>query len=60
MWTCSLSRLHVVQVIRQIDWREITPENMHRQASIRRLIPLTDHVPRLGGRVRARTIEPAR
>jgi FkbM family methyltransferase len=38
--------------IRQIDWFEITPENMHRQASIRKLIALADRVPRLGARVR--------
>lgn len=34
--------------VRQIDWREITPENMQRQANIRKLIARAGRVPRLG------------
>ena len=38
--------------IRQIDWREITPENMHRQASIRHFIGRVGRVPGVGARLR--------
>ncbi len=38
--------------IRQIDWCEITPENMDRQASIRKLIAHSGRVPGVGNPVR--------
>ncbi len=46
--------------IRQVDWREITPENMHRQASTRKLIARTGRLPRLEGYLRRLHYRPRR
>jgi FkbM family methyltransferase len=39
--------------VRQVDWREINPENMHRQASIRKLLARAGRVPRIAPYLRA-------